>query len=139
MAKAPTTAAAFDGSGQVWFKILDLGPTFAADGTSTWPLYRTFSSHRFLRPLILFIMTNSSTNLPKMPQLTPHPRDIHLHHPPRSPKRRLPPAHPTTRNPQPLPSRNSPILHRMCTNHRNRRRLRNPWPACVNPWFHYWY
>ncbi|KUJ17734.1 uncharacterized protein LY89DRAFT_707156 [Mollisia scopiformis] len=43
MAKAPTTAAEFDGSGQVWFKIYDLGPTFAADGTSTWPLYQTYS------------------------------------------------------------------------------------------------
>lgn len=43
MAKAPTTAAAFDGSGQVWFKILDLGPTFAADGTSTWPLAQSYS------------------------------------------------------------------------------------------------
>jgi hypothetical protein len=44
MAKAPTTAAAFDGSGEVWFKILDLGPTFAADGTSTWPLAQTYTS-----------------------------------------------------------------------------------------------
>ncbi|KAH8805901.1 glycosyl hydrolase family 61-domain-containing protein [Xylogone sp. PMI_703] len=43
MAKAPTTADAFDGSGQVWFKILDLGPTFNADGTSTWPLAQTYS------------------------------------------------------------------------------------------------
>ncbi|KAF8853793.1 hypothetical protein BDZ45DRAFT_598044 [Acephala macrosclerotiorum] len=43
MAKAPTTAATFDGSGQVWFKILDLGPTFNADGTSTWPLYQTYN------------------------------------------------------------------------------------------------
>jgi len=44
MAKAPTTAAAFDGSGAVWFKILDIGPTFAADGTSTWPLSQTYTS-----------------------------------------------------------------------------------------------
>jgi hypothetical protein len=44
MAKAPTTAAAFDGSGTVWFKILDIGPTFAADGTSTWPLSQTYTS-----------------------------------------------------------------------------------------------
>jgi hypothetical protein len=43
MAKAPSTAAAFDGSGQVWFKILDLGPTFLADGSVTWPLSRRFS------------------------------------------------------------------------------------------------
>lgn len=28
MAKAPTTAAVFDGSGTVWFKILDIGPKF---------------------------------------------------------------------------------------------------------------
>jgi len=43
MAKATTTAAAFDGSGKVWFKILDMGPTFAADGSSTWPLYQTYT------------------------------------------------------------------------------------------------
>ena len=42
MAKAPGSAADFDGSGQVWFKILDLGPTFDASGTATWPLARTF-------------------------------------------------------------------------------------------------
>jgi hypothetical protein len=42
MAKVPSgeTASSFDGSGQVWFKILDLGPTFDASGTSTWPLAR---------------------------------------------------------------------------------------------------
>jgi len=42
MAKAPTTAAAFDGSGQVWFKILDIGPTFSG-GTSTWDLQQSYS------------------------------------------------------------------------------------------------
>lgn len=41
MAKAPTTAAAFDGSGQVWFKILDIGPTFT-NQVATWNLYRKF-------------------------------------------------------------------------------------------------
>lgn len=41
MAKAPTTAAAFDGSGQVWFKILDIGPTFT-NQVATWNLYREF-------------------------------------------------------------------------------------------------
>jgi len=40
MAKAPSTAAAFDGSGQAWFKIYDLGPSFDASGTSSWPLAR---------------------------------------------------------------------------------------------------
>jgi hypothetical protein len=39
MAKAPAAAVDFDGSGQVWFKILDLGPTFGS-GTVTWPLAR---------------------------------------------------------------------------------------------------
>ncbi|KAH6702026.1 glycosyl hydrolase family 61-domain-containing protein, partial [Leptodontidium sp. MPI-SDFR-AT-0119] len=43
MAKAPSSAAAFDGSGQVWFKILDLGPTFDASGTATWPLAQTYT------------------------------------------------------------------------------------------------
>jgi hypothetical protein len=36
MAKAPTTAAAFDGSGESWFKIYEDGPKFNADGL-TWP------------------------------------------------------------------------------------------------------
>jgi hypothetical protein len=46
MAKAPTgtSAANFDGSGQVWFKILELGPTFNSDGSVTWPLYRKIST-----------------------------------------------------------------------------------------------
>jgi len=39
MAKAPTTAAAFDGSGSVWFKILDIGPKFPG---GTWDLKRKF-------------------------------------------------------------------------------------------------
>ncbi|KAL2071448.1 hypothetical protein VTL71DRAFT_12683 [Oculimacula yallundae] len=39
MAKAPTTAAAFDGSGDVWFKILDIGPTFPG---GTWDLKQTY-------------------------------------------------------------------------------------------------
>ncbi|KAH7361012.1 glycosyl hydrolase family 61-domain-containing protein [Rhexocercosporidium sp. MPI-PUGE-AT-0058] len=43
MAKAPGSAADFDGSGQVWFKILDLGPTFDASGTVTWPLAQTYT------------------------------------------------------------------------------------------------
>jgi len=43
MAKAPTTAEAFDGSGDVWFKILDIGPTFNSDGTSTWDLQQSYS------------------------------------------------------------------------------------------------
>lgn len=44
MAAVPSgsTAATFDGSGQVWFKILDLGPTFSG-GSSTWPLYQTYT------------------------------------------------------------------------------------------------
>ncbi|KAK0104133.1 hypothetical protein ONS96_005229 [Cadophora gregata f. sp. sojae] len=39
MAKAPTTAAAFDGSGNVWFKILDIGPTFPG---GKWDLKQTY-------------------------------------------------------------------------------------------------
>ena len=41
MAKAPAAAVDFDGSGEVWFKILDLGPTFSG-GQATWPLSSTF-------------------------------------------------------------------------------------------------
>lgn len=37
MAKAPGKAVDFDGSGEVWFKILDMGPTFSG-GQATWPL-----------------------------------------------------------------------------------------------------
>jgi hypothetical protein len=37
MAKAPTTAAEFDGAADVWFKILDLGATFPG---GTWELKR---------------------------------------------------------------------------------------------------
>ena len=40
MAKAPAAAKDFDGSGQVWFKILDIGPTFDSSGTATWNLAR---------------------------------------------------------------------------------------------------
>jgi hypothetical protein len=38
MARAPAAAVDFDGSGEVWFKILDMGPTFSG-GQATWPLY----------------------------------------------------------------------------------------------------
>jgi hypothetical protein len=40
MAKAPSTAAAFDGSGNVWFKILDIGPVFPG---GTWNLKQTYN------------------------------------------------------------------------------------------------
>jgi hypothetical protein len=52
MAKAPGAAADFDGSGQVWFKIFDLGPTFDASGVATWNLYRTLpASCPFILPI----------------------------------------------------------------------------------------
>jgi len=46
MAKVPTgqTAATFDGSGKVWFKITAIGPTFDASGTATWSLLQTYTS-----------------------------------------------------------------------------------------------
>jgi len=40
MAKAPGTAASFDGSGNVWFKILDIGPKFPG---GTWDLKQTYT------------------------------------------------------------------------------------------------
>lgn len=43
MAKAPGAAADFDGSGQVWFKIKDIGPDFSS-GQAVWDLSRKFSS-----------------------------------------------------------------------------------------------
>jgi hypothetical protein len=42
MAKAPSTAAEFDGSGEVWFKILDLGASFPG---GTWELKREAQYH----------------------------------------------------------------------------------------------
>lgn len=36
MAKAPSSAATFDGRGAVWFKIMDDGPNFSGGGLS-WP------------------------------------------------------------------------------------------------------
>ncbi|CAG8975214.1 hypothetical protein HYALB_00004275 [Hymenoscyphus albidus] len=46
MAKVPSgkTAASFDGSGAVWFKIQDIGPTFDSSGNSAWSLLQTYSS-----------------------------------------------------------------------------------------------
>ncbi|KAG4422640.1 hypothetical protein IFR04_004261 [Cadophora malorum] len=42
MAKAPTTAKEYDGSGQRWFKIVEIGPTFSG-GNPTWPLWLTYT------------------------------------------------------------------------------------------------
>jgi hypothetical protein len=42
MAKAPGAAVDFDGSGQVWFKILDIGPDFSS-GTAVWNLLQTYT------------------------------------------------------------------------------------------------
>jgi hypothetical protein len=42
MSQAPGAASDYDGSGP-WFKIKDWGPTFNADGTSTWPLSQTYT------------------------------------------------------------------------------------------------
>ncbi|KAH8591022.1 glycosyl hydrolase family 61-domain-containing protein [Bisporella sp. PMI_857] len=42
MAKAPGTAADFDGSGQVWFKIKDIGPDFSS-GQAVWDLSSTYT------------------------------------------------------------------------------------------------
>ena len=40
MAKAPSTAATYDGSGVAWFKTAEIGPTFS-NGQATWDLART--------------------------------------------------------------------------------------------------
>ncbi|KAI9713190.1 MAG: hypothetical protein M1820_001175 [Bogoriella megaspora] len=42
MSKAPSTAAAYDGSGD-WFKIADIGPTFPSSCSATWNLAQTYS------------------------------------------------------------------------------------------------
>jgi len=49
MAKAPGAAADFDGSGQVWFKIKDIGPDFSS-GQAVWDMSRKFST--IIRPNI---------------------------------------------------------------------------------------
>ncbi|KAH7360118.1 glycosyl hydrolase family 61-domain-containing protein [Rhexocercosporidium sp. MPI-PUGE-AT-0058] len=43
MAKAPSTAKEYDGSGQRWFKILEIGPVFKGSGDPTWPLWQTYT------------------------------------------------------------------------------------------------
>jgi hypothetical protein len=86
MAKAPTgtSAANFDGSGQVWFKILDLGPTFNSDGTVSWPLYRKITILNFLSP------ERNTNNITF--------RDLQLYDTPESSQWRLSPPAPTIRN-----------------------------------------
>ena len=42
MSKAPTTAAAYDGSGD-WFKFAQWGPTFTSSG-ATWTLAQSYSA-----------------------------------------------------------------------------------------------
>ncbi|KAL5351983.1 hypothetical protein V496_04621 [Pseudogymnoascus sp. VKM F-4515 (FW-2607)] len=42
MAKASSTADSFDGAGNVWFKIKDIGPTFS-NGAATWNLGLSYS------------------------------------------------------------------------------------------------
>ncbi|RDL40938.1 Uncharacterized protein BP5553_00917 [Venustampulla echinocandica] len=46
MAKVPSgqTAATFDGSGAVWFKTQDIGPTFDSNGNAVWNLAQTYTS-----------------------------------------------------------------------------------------------
>lgn len=41
MAQAPSTASEYDGSGQSWFKIKEIGPTFEGD-SATWDLEETY-------------------------------------------------------------------------------------------------
>jgi len=42
ISKAPSTASAADGSGSIWYKIKDIGPTFSG-GTATWDLESNYS------------------------------------------------------------------------------------------------
>jgi len=43
MAKAPGAASDFDGSGEVWFKIKDIGPNFSS-GTAVWDLEQSYQA-----------------------------------------------------------------------------------------------
>jgi hypothetical protein len=125
MAKAPTgtSAANFDGSGQVWFKILDLGPTFNSDGSVSWPLYRKLTILNFLSPLR---NTNNMTS-----------RDLQLYDTPESSQWRLSPPAPTIRNPQSLSRWNTSILHRVRATHSHRWRNRNSGPSGVYSRLHH--
>lgn len=38
MAKAPGRAKDFDGAGNVWFKVFELGPQFSGSGPPTYPV-----------------------------------------------------------------------------------------------------
>lgn len=69
MAKAPTTAAEFDGSGDVWFKILDIGPTFTSSG-ATWDLLSKFLQC----PLVPLYLSTKTTKSDKFT----HYRNIYI-------------------------------------------------------------
>jgi hypothetical protein len=115
MARAPAAAVDFDGSGEVWFKILDMGPTFSG-GQATWPLYGML-----ITILCRFNADNES-------------RLVLLSHPNQSPEWRLPASVRTARNPQPLPSRDAPILYRMRSNNSHKWRNRNPRASRFDSW-----
>lgn len=75
MAKAPSTAASFDGSGKVWFKILDIGPTFT-NQVSSWNLLRIYPP---FSPPLLFFLSSTTNYQPIISLLAIHPRRaVHL-------------------------------------------------------------
>ena len=110
MAKAPSTAAAFDGSGTVWFKILDIGPKFPG---GTWDLRRLFPS-----PPSNVLLTGS--------------RNLHVQPPKLHHIWRISPSHPTTSHPQ--PRRRTTVLHRMCPDRSNRRWIEGSWTQGCHSW-----
>jgi hypothetical protein len=86
MAKASTTAAAFDGSGSVWFKVADIGPTFDASGTASWSLLRRWF---YFRKAFAGIVCAE----------TPSFRILYLHNSQVCPERRLSRQDPATCHP----------------------------------------
>ena len=126
MAKAPTTAKEYDGSGQRWFKIVEIGPTFSG-ANPTWPLWRKlpYISHVFnlLKFVIVLMILTILASHKKQEKLKYLNSDIHLPHSPSHTKRRISPPDRTTRTSQPWWC--PPILHLVRTNLRNWRRFRH--------------
>jgi hypothetical protein len=92
MAKAPSTAASFDGSGKVWFKILDIGPTFS-NGQASWDLWRMSSFPFLFSPFDYQPSIDLPAGYPFMKivhserdKLIRHShRNLHVHHPTQCP------------------------------------------------------
>lgn len=121
LAKVPDgkTAATWDGSGTVWFKIFEEHPT-VSNNQLNWPSYSilpifTLNSHQ---KLIL------GTRCPKS----------QLQDPGCNSTRRVSAAHRAHRSASGEPVERSAVLYIMCTGHNHRQWSRHSWPSCGFPW-----